>query len=201
MSARLGIGVAAVDDERQAGRARRRGMRRGTTGPGARAGCARSRSRARSRRCRRLSGAAPARRDAAASTSGSAAASCGWIPTEHQMSGSASAMARTVANSPSLVPMVSIVPTPARLARAMISGALLGRGEIEVAMAVDQEGRVRRRGHAWAWPKNWRILCRMTAAKPIFCNSSRSSGDRFSVSMFAVMRAAWISLSRRMSAG
>src|SRR5690242_19411304 len=46
------------------------------------------------------------------------AASCGWAPTEHQTSAWRSAIARIPGNWSSLVPIVSIVATPAARARA-----------------------------------------------------------------------------------
>src|SRR5258708_23384561 len=54
----------------------------------------------------------------AASVAGSLAASCGWMPTEPQISSAPSAIAFTASNSLTLVQMVRNVPMPARRARA-----------------------------------------------------------------------------------
>ena len=57
----LGVGVARVHDQRQAGFARRRDVGTEALAPARRAGCARRRNRARSRRCRPPWDAAPPR--------------------------------------------------------------------------------------------------------------------------------------------
>ena len=53
---------------------------------------------------------------------GSSAAWCGWMPTVHQRFGCASAIAGRRCDCASVVPMVTIPPTPAAAARASTSG-------------------------------------------------------------------------------
>src|SRR6266481_6641374 len=57
----------------------------------------------------------------AASVAASLAASCGWMPTEHQMSSWLSARLRTTLNSLIFVQIVKNALTPARRARAITS--------------------------------------------------------------------------------
>ena len=117
-AADVGVGVAGVDDQRQAGR----GARPRCGGAGSRPAPRRCRrcsgSRGRSRRCRRTSGARRARPAPRRVASGSSAACIGWVPAAQKTPGCASAMARTCGAWRSRVQIVTMRVTPAAAARA-----------------------------------------------------------------------------------
>ena len=78
-------------------------------------------------------------------TSSSSWAWCGWVPTEQKTSGKRSAIASRSACRATRVEIVTMRPMPAARARADDGVELVGEiGKIEMAVAVDQHGYLRR---------------------------------------------------------
>ena len=132
------VGVAGVDDQRQAGGAGGADVGAEARAPAGRAARGRRNSRGRSRRWRPPAGARASSTSGPGSSRPSLPASCGWTPTAQKTSGRRSARAMPTGQPPRLAAMWTMMLDAGRLGTRDHPGLVLGQARVvEVAMAVD----------------------------------------------------------------